>query len=174
MPTEKKRATVAQLIANLSRSNLLVLAEYIGLNMKDMTTVRRALQRVGGGFHVVKNTLLLRALGESEVSGLEPYLEGPIAVLFAYEDVIAAARVLKEQASSFPALKIRAGWMEGRALPAEVVQELATVPPRPILLGQVAGTVQAPVAGVVNGLAAVLRQLIYVLQSRAEQGAEAA
>jgi len=173
MPTEKKQMIVTELADRLSRSNLVILADYRGLDMREMTTVRRGLQKAGAGFHVVKNTLFLRALEAASVGGLEDYLEGPTVVTFAYGDPIDAARALRDQAANLPALKLRGGWMEGRPLSAGDVQALAMLPPRPILLGRVAGTLQSPMAGLVNALAGVMRQLVYVLQARSE-GAEAA
>ncbi len=174
MPAEKKQSLVADLAERLSRSRMVILADYRGLDMKGMTGVRRALERSGAGFHVVKNTLFLRALEQAAIVGLDAFLEGPTAVAFAYEDAMATAKALQEQASSIPMLRIKGAWMEGSALSPDQVRALAALPPREILLARVMGTVQSPVAGLVNTLAGVLRQLLYVLQARSEGAAEQA
>lgn len=173
MPTEKKQSIVAQLSEDLARSNLVIFTNYQGLTMKELTTVRRALARDGVSYHVAKNTLLRLALGDS-AAVLEPYLEGPTAVAFAFQDVVAATKALYEQMESFPKIKVKGGLMEGQAVSAEGLKMLATLPPRPVLLGQLVGTIQAPAAHLVGVLAASMRQLLYVLQQRAEQGAAAA
>ncbi len=170
MPTEKKRSIVAQLSAELARSNLVILTDYRGLTMKDLTTVRRALARNGVGYHVVKNTLLRLALGDSAAT-LEPYLEGPTAIALAFEDTVAAAKALHEQMGVFPVIKVKGGLLEGQAVSPEGVKALATLPPRPVLLGQLVGMIQAPAANLLGVLTASMRQLLYVLQQRAEQGA---
>lgn len=173
MPTEKKRAIVAQLCEKLSRSNLIILTDYRGLSVAEITAFRRGLERTGAGYHVVKNTLLLLALQEEKIEGLERCLDGPTAVAFAYGDAVAAAKAVDDYAKDHPLVKIRGGWMEGKALNAEQVVALASLPPRPVLLGQVAGTIRAPVANLVNGLASLLRQVLYALKAREEQIAEA-
>jgi large subunit ribosomal protein L10 len=172
MPTEKKRDTVAQLSEELARSTLVILTDYRGLTMKELTTVRRNLEKVGVGYHVVKNTLLRLALGDA-AAGLDPYMQGPTAVAFAYQDPVAATKAVSEQAAAFPLVKVKGGWLEGQAVTPAGLRQLATLPPRPVLLAQVVGMVQSPMAHLVGSLSSMVQQLLYVLQQRAEQGAEA-
>ena len=172
MPTEKKQSIVAQLSEDLARTTLLVLTDYRGLKMKDLAAARRRLDKAGVGYHVVKNTLLRLALGEEAAAGLAPYLQGPTAAAFAFEDPVAGAKAVSEQAAAYTQIKIKGGWLEGQALSPDRVRELATLPSRPVLLAQLLGTVQSPVAHLVGGLSAVMQQLLYVLQQRAEQGSE--
>lgn len=169
MPTEKKRDTVAQLSETLSRSTLVILTDYRGLSMRDLTAVRRNLSKAGVGYHVVKNTLLRLAMGDA-VAALAPYLEGPTAVAFAFEDPVAASKALQEQVASFPTIKVKGGWLQGEALPPEGIKALAILPPRPVLLGQVVGMLQSPMANLVGVLSSTMRQLMYVLQQRVETG----
>jgi len=174
MPTEKKRAQVEELTERLRRSQVVILTDYRGLQMKDLTTLRRSLERAGGGYHVVKNTLLNRALDQAGIVGLASYIEGPLAVALGYEDAVTLAKALREQKAAFPTVQIKGGWMAGQALSPAQVEALATLPPRPILLGQLVGMVQWPVAGLIGTLSGVLQQLLYVLETRSRQGAEAA
>jgi large subunit ribosomal protein L10 len=174
MPTERKRLLVAQIRERLSRSNILVLTDYRGLNVQAITDLRRDVERAGGGFHVVKNTLLLLALEETGITGLESYLEGPVAVAFGYEDAIAVAKAVKDYASSSPFLSIKAGWMDGSVMEPDGLKALAELPPRPILLGQLMGTIQSPITNLAGGLRTVVRQMVYILKTRGEQGESAA
>jgi large subunit ribosomal protein L10 len=149
------------------------LTDYRGLTVAEITALRRGLEKAGAGYHVVKNTLFSLALQEHGIEGVEHYLDGPTAVAFGYEDVVATAKAVDDYAKDHPVVKIRGGWMEGAALGAEQVVALASLPPRPVLLGQVAGTIRAPMANLVNGLASMLRQVLYALKAREEQIAEA-
>jgi large subunit ribosomal protein L10 len=174
MPTEKKREMVAFLHEQLSKSQLVILTDYRGLNMAALTGLRRGLEKAGARYHVVKNTLLRLALRQARIEGLEPYLEGPTAVAFAYGDPVAVARALVAQQAEHPVLQIKGGWMPGQVLSPEQVQFLTTLPPRPALLGQFLGAVQGPLASLAGGLSELLRQLVYLLQQRSEQATEVA
>lgn len=174
MPTEKKQSVVAQLSEDLARSTLLVLTDYRGMTMKELTTVRRNMEKAGVGYHVVKNTLLRLALGADVAASLAPYLQGPTAVAFAFQDPVVAAKAVNEQASANAQIKLKGGWLEGQVVSPERLRELANLPSRTVLLAQLAGTVQAPVAHLVGGLSSIAQQLLYVLQQRAEQGSGAA
>jgi len=173
MPTERKQMIVAQLSEDLSRSTLIVLTDYRGLNVKDITTVRRNLAKAGVGYRVVKNTLLCLALGDERAEELAFCLDGPTALALAFEDPIAGAKAVSEQALAHKQLRLKGGWMEGQILSREKLAQLAALPARPVLLAQLMGTVRAPMAHLVGGLSATLQQLLHVLQQRAEQASEA-
>lgn len=173
MPTEKKRNQVAEIAERLRRSQVVILTNYRGLTMKDLTAVRRSLEKAGGGYHVVKNTLLSLAMAEVGIAGLDPYLEGPLAVAFGYEDAVALVKALREQQAAFPKVQVKGGWMQGQVLAPASVETLATLPARPVLLGRLVGTVQSPIAGLVGTLSGVMQQLLYVLEARSRQEAPA-
>ena len=173
MPTEKKRALVAQLRERLSRSALIILTDYRGLDVAAITALRRNVQKAGGGYHVVKNTLFGLALQEAGIEGLEGYLEGPTAVAFAYEDPIAVAKAVQDYVRESGILKVKAGWMDGAVLDAQAVKTVASLPPRPILLGQLMGTIQSPVVQLAHALMTGMRQLAYLLKTRAESAESA-
>ncbi len=170
MPTEKKKEIVARLVERLSRSQIVVLTDYRGINMKDLTMLRRALEKADGGYHVVKNTLLRLALRQASLAGLEPYLEGPTAVAFGYGDAVVLTKALRDQLPSYPALRVKVAWMSGQVLLPETLETLVSLPPRPVLLGRVVGALQFPMVGLAGSIAGVLRQLLYVLATRSEQG----
>lgn len=174
MPTERKVGLVAWLQEAISGSNLVILTDYRGLTMAEITALRRSLEKAGASYHVVKNTLFHLALQGAGVEGLEAYLEGPTAVAFVRGEVAVAIKALQAQVAEHAVLRIKGAWMPGQVLSPEGLQTLATLPPRPVLLGQLAGAIQGPLAGLVNGLAGLLQQLVYLLQARSEQAAEVA
>lgn len=155
-----KAAVVERLRDDLQRSQAVVLADYRGLNVPEDTELRRKLREMGVEYRVVKNTLLRRAAAEIGLEGLEPYLEGPTAIAFGFDDVVAPAKALNDFAKTHEALELKAGLLEGRVISVEEVKRLATLPPREELLAKVLAGLQAPLAGMVNVLAAPLRGLV--------------
>src|SRR6266496_1324323 len=123
----QKQELVTTLAAKLKRARTLYLTDFTGLNVARITDLRRRLRAAGVEYVVVKNTLALRALGEAQLAGLEPHLDGPTALVLAGADAIAP----------------------------ELVTRLAMLPSREALLAQVGGVLQAPLAafaGAMNGL----------------------
>jgi|DewCreStandDraft_1066081.scaffolds.fasta_scaffold00108_7 large subunit ribosomal protein L10 len=168
MPTPEKVATVAELREKLARAQVVVLADYRGMKVPDLQQLRNQLRPTGSEFMVVKNTLLRLAAGE-QGQALAELLQGPTAAAFCYDDIAGAARVLNDLARTSRVFRIKGGILDGRVLsPAEVAQ-LATIPPRPQLLAQVVGGVQAPIANLLGLLQAGVSNLLLLIQARAEQ-----
>lgn len=165
----EKEQMIAQYRALLSRSQALILADYQGLDAMGMYRLRQRVRKAGGAFHVTKNTLLRIALKDAGWAVPEDLLQGPTATAFCLEDPPAVAKALLEFAEENKVLKIKGGLLDGRRLRPEDVKTLAELPPRPVLLGQVLGTLQAPAARVAGVLTAVLQQVVGVLQARADQ-----
>lgn len=157
MPTEKKVETVQELRERIERCTIAIAADYRGLSVPDMARLRSAIREAGVEMRVVKNRLFLRAADEAGRSEMAELLEGPTAVIFGYDDVVAPAKVVAEyMRSARNAFAVRKGVLDGRVLTAADVQDLASLPPREILAGQIAGALQAPVAR----LAGLLHNLI--------------
>jgi large subunit ribosomal protein L10 len=157
MPTEKKIAMVQELRRRIERAAIIIAAEYRGLTVTQLAELRHAIRDAGVEMKVVKNRLFKRAAQEAERPELADLLEGPTAVIFGYEDVAASAKVVTEyirQARN--AFAVRRGMMDRQPLSAADVLSLATLPPRPILAGQIAGALQWPVAR----LAGLLHSLV--------------
>lgn len=165
----EKEQMIAQYRALLSRSQALILADYRGLDAMGMYRLRQRVRKAGGAFHVTKNTLLRIALKDAGWAVPEDLLQGPTATAFCLEDPPAVAKALLEFAEESKVLKIKGGLLDGRRLRPEDVKTLAELPPRPVLLGQVLGTLQAPASRVAGVLTAVLQQVVGVLQARADQ-----
>lgn len=147
MPTEKKVEAVKQLRERIERAAIVIAAEYRGLSVVQLAELRRAIRDAGIEMKVVKNRLFQRAALDAERPELVDLLEGPTAVLFGYEDIAESAKAITEYArQARNAFAVRKGVMDGQLLSAADVQSLASLPPRPILAGQIAGALQAPVA----------------------------
>lgn len=158
----------------LGSSIVSVLADYRGLNVAEMTKLRRQLREAGVEFKVVKNTLTARAARELGLEGLEPYLEGPTAIAFSATDPVAPAKILSEVVRNSKTFQIKAGVLQGKIISPGDIKALADLPSREQLLGRVVGGFQAPLAGLVNVLAGNIRNLVYALEAIRKQKEEAA
>ena len=158
MPTQKKIDLVDELAESIQRSVITIAADYSGLTVPEMSKLRQAIREAGVELRVVKNRLFLRAAQEAEQPELAELLEGPTAIIFGYDDVAAPARVATEyMRTARNSFAVRKGAMDGELLNLAELQELATLPPREILIGQVVGAIQSPLtrlAGLLHSLLA--------------------
>ena len=172
MRKEQKSAVVDELQQKLSGANSFYLTDFTGMNVKQMTEFRSRLRREGVEYMVVKNTLAQRALSELELPDIARFFTGPTGVVIGREDAVAAAKVLTDFAKEFdnkPAVKL--GVVERQEVAAERVKELAELPPREVLLAQLAGGLQAPMARLAGGasnLIAGLARAVDALRAQRE------
>jgi large subunit ribosomal protein L10 len=139
MPNAGKIERVAELKARLGASEAILLTEYRGLTVSELSELRRSLAEGGASFAVVKNTLMLRAAQESSMNDLEALLEGPTAVAFVEGDAVAAAKKVVDAIKRFPALVLKGGFMDGRMLSATDARALADLESREVMLSKIAG-----------------------------------
>jgi len=157
MPTQKKIETVQELRERIERCVIAIAADYRGLRVPEMAQLRRAIREAGVEMRVVKNRLFLRAAQEAERPEMAQLLEGPTVIIFGYEDVVVPARTATEyMRSARNAFAVRKGVMSGQVLSPTDLQDLATLPPREILVGQVAGALQSPLTRLAGLLANLL------------------
>jgi len=161
----EKAATVADITARLKASSTAVLADYRGMTVGQMRELRSKLR--GGGIEmvVVKNTLARRA---AKAAGYEPLgaeLVGPVAMLFAVDDVSAPARLLSEYIRANRKMVIKAGLLEGQVIKADAVTELADLPSREVLLSRLLGAMQAPLGNLASVLQAPIVKLARTLDA---------
>jgi len=146
MPAPKKLQIVEELTASLARASIAIGAAYQGLRVAEMSDLRRQLKAKGVEVRVTKNTLLRLAAAAAEKPGVAELGEGPTAIIFGYGDAIEAAKAVTDYAQAAKnAFAIRRAFVEGRLLSPREVAELATLPPRPVLAGQIAGALRSPV-----------------------------
>jgi len=173
---EDKERVVTELTERLKASDTLLVADYRGLTMPQIDTLRTRLIESGARFSVVKNTLTRRAAEAAGAEQLLALLEGPSAIAFleADGDMIAAAKALADAARETRVLVIRGGIMQGRTVSGEEVESLAKLPPVDVLRGQVLGAIIAPLSALQGLVTAPLQNLYGLLDARIEQlgGAE--
>jgi large subunit ribosomal protein L10 len=139
MPSTKKIERVAELKEQIEGSTALLLTEYRGLTVSEITELRKSLRDGGASFSVIKNTLMRRALEQTEAAELGSLFDGPSAVAFVHEDPVAAAKSVTTAAKKFPALVLKGGFVEGRLLNADEAKSLADLESREVMLSKLAG-----------------------------------
>ena len=173
MPTAEKTETVSRLARKMAQAEAIFLADFHGVDVAAVTRLRRSLRGAGVEYQVVKNRLAKRAASDAGLEGLEQYLEGPTAMAFAHDDPVAPAKILQEFIDGGGKLAIKTGLVDGQILTAEAVAQLAKLPSREELIGQVVGSVQAPLYGLSAVLNGLLRSLVAALSAIADQRSEA-
>jgi large subunit ribosomal protein L10 len=168
---EDKEQVVKELTERLKTSDTLLVADYRGLTMPQIDALRSRLIESGARFTVVKNTLTRRAAEAAGADALLTLLEGPSAIAFleADGDMVAAAKALADSARESRVLEIRGGVMQGRAITAEEVQSLASLPPIDVLRGQVLAAIIAPLTAIAGLVSAPLQNLHGLIDARIEQ-----
>lgn len=173
MARPEKEATVREIQEKFSGSKSVILADYRGLNVTEVTELRKKLREAGIDYRVVKNTLTSRAAKAANIDGLDQFLSGPTALAFGANDVVMPAKILNDFAKDHKKLELKGGVLEGRVIDLTAVKELANLPSREALLGQLAGMLQAPMRGLVNVLSGPLRNLTYAVEAVRKQKAGA-
>jgi large subunit ribosomal protein L10 len=152
-----KKAIVAEVSAEVAKAQTLVVAEYRGIEVGDLTVLRRKAREGGVYLRVLKNTLVRRAVADTSFAGLADQMVGPLIYAFS-ADAVAAAKVLQDFAKGNDKLVLKAGCYGGKVLDKAGVQALASIPSREELLAKLLGVMQAPVSGFVGALAALAKK----------------
>ena len=171
MPTAAKEATVAELREELANARTMIVSEYRGLTVKEIAEIRRSLRKQDVTYRVIKNRLMRIAADGAVGEALSPLLAGPTAIAFGQDEAGTAKAVLDATRPYNRVVRITGGVLGDRAIDADAVTRLATLPPREVLLAKLAGGMQAPVGTLAGLFAAPLRNLGYVLAQVAEQKA---
>ncbi len=166
MPSKKVLAAKAQIVADLKKefeqAQAIVFADYRGLTVEQDTAMRTALRKADVNYQVVKNTLSGRALKATGIEGIDEFLKGPTAIAFSKNDIVSAAKVVKEYADKYDKLSIKGGVLEGKAISADEVSQLAKIPSKEVLYGQVVFGLVAPIAS--------LAIILNAIKEKAEAG----
>ena len=169
MPTEAKRETVAELREELSRNPTLIVSEYRGLSVSELAEIRRSLRKQNVTYRVVKNRLMRIAANEAGIEALSPLLTGPSAIAFGSGDESAVAKAVIDATRPFKVIKLKGAILGTRAIDADGLTKLASLPSRDVLLAQLAGAFAAPMANMAGLLAAPLRDIAGGLAALIEQ-----
>lgn len=169
MPTTAKAHTIDELTEQLGNAKLIVLTDYRGLRVSDLQELRTNLRKSGGEIRVAKNTLTRIAAENAGITGLEPHLEGPLALGIANDDIVAFSKSLSDFARTSRILTIRGGVLDKQFISAEHVEAISTLPSKEQLQAKLLGLLQSPMSRTLSVLTGPSRSVAYVLQARADQ-----
>jgi large subunit ribosomal protein L10 len=171
MEKQQKERVVEELAERLRETQTLIVADYRGLTMPQIDGLRSELLKHGARFRVVKNTLTRRAAEEAGADAVLALLEGPSAIAFLETDgdPVAVAKALGAAARETRVLEVKGGLLDGRAITAADVENLAKLPPLEQLRGQVLGAITAPLYTIVGLFTAPLQNLVGLIDARIEQ-----
>jgi len=171
---ERKEETLSEYSDWVRRSQAIILVEYTGAKMKDLDNIRAKVRDSGGEFHVVKNTLVRRVFAENGMELPGDYLVKSTAVSFAFTDPASTAKALTDATKGNEFVKVKGGFMTGRALNAAQVKALSDLPPLPVVRAQLLGVLQAPAGKLVRTIAEPARGLAGVIKAFSEKASAAA
>ncbi|MGI6585682.1 MAG: 50S ribosomal protein L10 [Gracilibacteraceae bacterium] len=157
---EQKQNQVSEVKEKLQKSNSVVLVDYKGINVEDVTDLRKRFREAGVEYKVYKNTLFKRAASELGMELFHEYLQGPVAVAFGYEDAVAPAKTINQFLKDKPKapISVKVGYIEGKLMSVDEVKALGDLPSREVLIAMLLG-----------GLQGSIRNLAYVLNTIKEK-----
>ena len=166
---EAKKQVVLEIKEKMEQSKGILFYDYRGLNVEEVTDLRNQFRAAGVEYHVIKNSMLKRAADMLEIQGLDSTLAGPTAVAFGISDPVAPAKVLVEFVKKVKKTEIKAGVLGTKVIDVKGIEALAELPSREQLIGQLAGTLQAPISGLARSLSGIICKLGYALNAVKDQ-----
>ncbi len=169
MRLEEKQKITEDLHERFSKSAIVVVTDYKGLNVSSINALRRKLRADDIEFQVVKNTLLIRAAKDTDVALIQDFFKGPSAVALSYSDPVAPAKILTQFAKDNQKLEIKGGVLKDKVLDADAIKALAKLPSREVLLGQLLSVLNQVPTSFVRIIAEIPRSLLNVLTAIRDQ-----
>jgi large subunit ribosomal protein L10 len=169
MRLEEKQKITEDLHQRFSKSAIVVVADYKGLDVSSMNDLRRKLREEDIEFQVAKNTHLMRAAKDTDVALIQDYFKGPSAVALSYKDPVAPAKILTQFAKDNQKLEIKAGVLKDKVLDVDAIKALAKLPSREVLLGQLLSVLNEVPTSFVRTIAEIPRSLLNVLAAIRDQ-----
>lgn len=152
---EVKAQKVQEIREKMANAKSLVLVNYQGINVEQDTELRSTLRKNNVEYRVYKNTMVTRAAQELGIEGLEQYLEGPVSIAFGYDDETTAAKLIADFAKASKKLEIKGGFVDGKVYDAELMNQLAKIPSKEVLIAKFLGSIKSPLSNLVYMLNAV-------------------
>lgn len=169
MKIDEKKRIVEELHEKFSKSEVVILTDYKGLDVDSINDLRRRLRESQIQYQVVKNSLLIRASKDTDVELIKDSFKGPSAVALSFEDPVSPAKVLTKFASENQKLEIKVGVMNGKVLDISAIKALSALPSREVLIGQLLSVMNGVPTGFVRALVDVQRRLLNVIMAIKEQ-----
>ena len=164
MPNAKNQQEVKNLVEKFKTMKGMILTEYHGLSVEDISELRSKLRPLNSEYTVVKNTLSEIALKDAGIEAGECFT-GPTALVIENGDIVSPAKVVIDFAKAHDKLKVKAAYFEGKFVDAAMVEKLSALPSKEVLIAKMLGSMNSPITGFVNVLAANLRGLVTVLDA---------
>lgn len=174
MNREEKVAEVEELSGKFAKAKIAIVADYKGLTVPVLQELRHNLRRNDAEFRVAKNTLLARAVEDTEFKGLQDQFVGTTAVAVSYGDPVSPTKILTDFCKDHPELKLRSALLDGKLLSVDDITALSKLPSKEVLLGQMLSVMNAVPTGFVRVLSGVPRTFLYALQAIKEKKEQAA
>ncbi len=164
-----KSQNVDEIKEKIKKAESVVLVDYRGLNVEELTELRSKYREANVEYKVYKNTMMRFAFKDSGFEEFNEHLKGPNGIAFGYDDPISAAKITSEFAKKNKNLEIKAGIVDGKIIDIDAIKDLASLPPREVLIAKVLGGFNAPIQGFANVLNGTMKGLVVALNAIAEQ-----
>jgi len=164
-----KEAVVEDIKEKIGKAQSIVLLDYRGLTVDEVTQLRDQMRSAGVEYRVIKNTMLTRAANELGIEGAEDLFKGPTAAAFGYTDAAAPAKILVDFIKKAKKTEIKGGFLEGKLVDLSQIKYLADLPPKEVLVAKLLGTLNAPASNLVGVLSGLPRALVCALNAIKEQ-----
>jgi len=162
---QKKLQQVAELTERFSKSKAVVLTEYKGLTVREISELRRLLKESKAEYKVIKNTLVNIAAKGTLFESAKESFTGPTGIAFGFDNPIEVAKKVLEYSDKNNKLKIKSGVIEGKFYCLDEIKAISKLPPKNVLLGMIAGAMQAPTSKLASALNATLAQFAYAMEA---------
>ncbi len=164
-----KTQNIEEIKEKIDKAQSVVLVDYRGLNVGQLTELRSKYREAGVEYKVYKNTMMRFAFKDAGLEDFNEFLKGPSAIAFGYDDPVQAAKITSDFAKDNEKLEIKAGIVDGKVIDVKGVKDLASLPSREVLVAQVLGGLNGPIQGFANVLQGSIRSLATVLNAIAEE-----
>lgn len=164
-----KGQNIDEIKEKIEKAQAVVLVDYRGLNVEELTTLRSEYRKAGVEYKVYKNTMMKFAFKDAGLEDFNEFLAGPNAIAFGYDDPVQVAKITTKFAKEHEKLEIKAGVVDGKIIALEEIKALGDLPSREVLIAQALGGLNAPIQGFANVLTGTMRGLVTVLSAIAEK-----
>ena len=154
----QKEQLVNEVAEKIAKAKSIVLVNHCGLTVEQDTALRVDMRKADVEYKVIKNTILVRAFEKAGYTGFEKVFEGPTAVAFSYEDTVAGAKIVVENGTKTKMLEIKGGVIEGKIASVEEIKVLASIPAKPVLIGQLLGLLTSPMRSLAVAVSEVAKK----------------
>jgi large subunit ribosomal protein L10 len=168
MVKQYKIDEVSSMVDHLKDKGNIILTNYSGIRVKDLSKLRKILRGKHAEYRVVKNTLFKRALKEVGVEGLDEFLKGPVAVAFTKDDIGEVAKALKDFAKDVEKFSYSAGYLDRVLYTQDQIKKIADLPSKEVVLAQLMGMINAPARGIAVGMNQIMASLARGIKAVAE------